>query len=77
MERLRIGKTRRSGGIGKRSGGAIMRLLSDIRFGTERYPEKVARRLRTVNFGTRIAAAGSALFLALSLAQFTVLQTSS
>ena len=47
-----------------------MRLLSDIRFGTERYPEKVARRLRTVNFGTRIAAAGSALFFALSLAYF-------
>ena len=34
-----------------------MRLLSDIRFGTERYPEKVARRLRTVNIGTRLATA--------------------
>lgn len=34
-----------------------MRLLLDIRFGTERYPEKVARRLRTVNIGTRLATA--------------------
>jgi hypothetical protein len=38
------------------------RLLPDIRFGTERYPEKVARRLRTVNIGTRIAAACYAPF---------------
>jgi adenylate cyclase len=52
------------------SGGAVMRLLSDIRFGTERYPEKVARRLRTVNFGTRIAAAGHALFFAVTLVYF-------
>ena len=36
-----------------------MRLLWDIRFGTERYPEKVARRLRTHNMGTWLAAAGS------------------
>ena len=41
-----------------------MRLLSDIRFGTERYPEKVARRLRTVKFGSRIAAAVHAFFAA-------------
>ena len=34
-----------------------MRLLPNIRFGTERYPEKVARRLRTPNIGTWIAAA--------------------
>ena len=48
-----------------------MRLLLDIRFGTERYPEKVARRLRTVNIGTRIATAFHAFFAALSLVYFT------
>jgi adenylate cyclase len=48
-----------------------MRLLLDIRFGTERYPEKVARRLRTVNIGTRIAAAGHAFFAAVFFAYFT------
>ena len=48
-------------------GGAALRLLSDIRFGTERYPEKVARRLRTVNFGTRIAAAFHGFFVVVSL----------
>jgi adenylate cyclase len=47
-----------------------MRLLSDIRFGTERYPEKVARRLRTVNFGSRLAAAGHGFFAAVSFAYF-------
>jgi adenylate cyclase len=50
-----------------------MRLLLDMRFGTERYPDKVARRLRTVNFGTRIAAAGSAFFAVVSIAYFTQL----
>jgi adenylate cyclase len=34
-----------------------MRLLPSIRFGTERYPEKVARRLRTLNIGTWIGSA--------------------
>src|SRR5476651_665438 len=48
-----------------------MRLLLDIRYGTERYPEKVARRLRTVNIGSRIAAASHAFFAALSFANFT------
>jgi adenylate cyclase len=48
-----------------------MRLLLDIRFGTERYPEKVARRLRTVNIGTRLATAFHAFFAALSFAYFT------
>ena len=52
------------------SGGAALRLLSDIRFGTERYPEKVARRLRTVNFGTRIAAAFHGFFAVVSLFYF-------
>src|SRR5262245_61351150 len=37
--------------------GRAMRLLPNIRFGTEHYPEKVARRLRTLNIGTWIAAA--------------------
>lgn len=45
-----------------------MRLLTNIRFGTERYPEKVARRLRTVNIGTRLAAAGHAFFAAVAFA---------
>ncbi|MFY9955434.1 adenylate/guanylate cyclase domain-containing protein [Bradyrhizobium sp.] len=48
-----------------------MRLLLDIRFGTERYPEKVARRLRTVNIGTRLATAFHAFFAVLSFAYFT------
>jgi adenylate cyclase len=34
-----------------------MRLLPNIRFGTERYPEKVARGLRTLNLGCWIASA--------------------
>ena len=33
-----------------------MRLLPNIRYGTERYPEKVARRLRALNITTWIAA---------------------
>jgi adenylate cyclase len=48
-----------------------MRLLLDIRFGTERYPEKVARRLRTVNIGTRLAVAFHGFFAAVSLVYFT------
>jgi adenylate cyclase len=44
-----------------------MRLVPNIRFGTERYPEKVARRLRTVNFGTWTAAAGHGLYAVLTL----------
>jgi hypothetical protein len=43
-----------------------MRLLPDIRYGTERYPEKVARRLRTHNIGTWIAAASCACFAGLA-----------
>ena len=34
-----------------------MRLLPNIRFGTERYPDKVARRLRTLNIAVWAAAA--------------------
>ena len=48
-----------------------MRPLLDIRFGTEQYPEKVAGRLRTVNIGTRIAAAFHAFFAAVTFAYFT------
>jgi adenylate cyclase len=47
-----------------------MRLLTDIRFGTECYPEKVARRLRTVNIGSRIAAAFHAFFAAVCMIYF-------
>ena len=45
-----------------------MRRRTDIHFGTENYPKKVARRLRTVNFGTRIAAGAHAFVVAVSLA---------
>jgi adenylate cyclase len=34
-----------------------LRFLPDIRYGTEKYPEKVARRLRALNLGAWIAAA--------------------
>ena len=34
-----------------------MRLISIIRYGTERYPEKVARRLRWLNITTWIVSA--------------------
>ncbi|HET9273997.1 MAG TPA: adenylate/guanylate cyclase domain-containing protein, partial [Methyloceanibacter sp.] len=40
-----------------RNGAAILRLLPNIRYGTERYPEKVARRLRALNLTTWIASA--------------------
>ena len=43
--------------VEKKSEVAAMRVLPNIRFGTERYPDKVARRLRTLNIGTWIAAA--------------------
>lgn len=39
-----------------------MRLLPSIRFGTERYPDKVARRLRTLNIATWSAAATHASY---------------
>ena len=44
-----------------------MRLLPNIRFGTERYPERVARRLRATNL---TAWTGAATFAAYSIAQF-------
>src|SRR5690349_15809475 len=44
-----------------------MRLLPNIRFGTERYPEKVARRLRAANL---TAWSGAAVFATYSAAQF-------
>jgi adenylate cyclase len=45
-----------------------MRLLPSIRFGTERYPEAIARRLRSLNMATGIAAATHASYaLVLSL----------
>jgi adenylate cyclase len=39
-----------------------MRLLPNIRFGTERYPDKVARRLRTLNLAVGAAAATHAAY---------------
>jgi adenylate cyclase len=39
-----------------------MRLLPNIRFGTERYPDKVARRLRTLNIAVSAAAATHASY---------------
>src|SRR5215470_15700278 len=44
-----------------------LRLFPDTRFGTERFPEKVARRLRTVNLTTWMAATITTCF---SVAQF-------
>lgn len=44
-----------------------MRLLPNIRFGTERYPDKVARRLRTLNFGTWMAAGAHGFFVGMLL----------
>ncbi|MBI3759364.1 MAG: hypothetical protein HY269_06370, partial [Deltaproteobacteria bacterium] len=38
-----------------------MRFFPNIRYGTERYPEKVARRLRAVNIAAWLAAATIAL----------------
>ena len=38
-----------------------MRYLPDIRYGTENYPEKVARRLRALNLAAWIGAAVAAL----------------
>jgi adenylate cyclase len=48
-----------------------MRLLPNIRFGTERYPEAVARGLRALNIGTWIAAATHALYAVVLLFDFT------
>lgn len=45
-----------------------MRLLPNIRFGTERYPEMVARRLRTLNIAVWMASATHALYAAVLLA---------
>ncbi len=42
-----------------------MRLLPNIRFGTERYPDKVARRLRTLNIAVWAAAATHAAYAAM------------
>jgi len=44
-----------------------MRLIPNIRYGTERYPEKVARRLRAFNFGVWLVAIvpGSMVFVRL------------
>ncbi|HJQ60450.1 MAG TPA: adenylate/guanylate cyclase domain-containing protein [Vineibacter sp.] len=48
-----------------------MRLVPNIRFGTERYPEKVARRLRTLNIATWIAAATHAFYAVVLFVVFT------
>lgn len=58
---------------GKQWGGRVgwqdrTRFIWDIRYGTTSYPDKVARRLRTVNIGTRIAAIGHAFFAVVSIA---------
>jgi adenylate cyclase len=48
-----------------------MRLLPNIRFGTERYPEKVARRLRGLNIATWIASATHAFYAVVLFLDFT------
>jgi adenylate cyclase len=50
-----------------------MRLLPNVRVGTERYPEKVARQMRTLNIGSWVAAAMHAFYaavLCIDLARF-------
>jgi adenylate cyclase len=46
-----------------------MRLVPNVRFGTEDYPEKVARRLRATNIAAWIGAAGVGLFAVLRFLQ--------
>jgi adenylate cyclase len=47
--------------------GVALRYLPNIRFGTERYPEKVARRLRAMNIAAWIAAAQAGFFAILRM----------
>ena len=44
-----------------------MRLVPNVRYGTERYPENIARRLRALNITTWIAAAIFAFFAVVQL----------
>jgi adenylate cyclase len=53
----------RPDGAGARSGRALS--LLNIRYGTERYPEKVARRLRAVNIAAWLVAPVPAIFAVL------------
>ena len=46
-----------------------MRFIPNIRYGTEQYPEKVARRLRATNIGALIGAAGVGFFAVLRFLQ--------
>jgi adenylate cyclase len=48
-----------------------MRLLPDIRYGTEGYPDKVARRLRLLNIATWMAAATHAFYAVVLLLDFS------
>jgi MASE7 len=51
-----------------RNGGARqLRLLPNIRYGTDRYPEKVARRLRALNITTWSASAVSGGYVIFNL----------
>ncbi len=45
------------------------RLFPDIRYGTERYPDKLARRLRVVNITTWLAAAVTVFYAAFGLVE--------
>ena len=47
--------------------GVVLRYLPNIRFGTERYPEKVARRLRAMNIAAWICAAQAGFFAILRM----------
>jgi adenylate cyclase len=46
------------------SGGVVLRFIPNIRYGTERYPDKIARRLRALNI-TAWAGAATILFFGL------------
>jgi adenylate cyclase len=48
-----------------------LRPIPNISFGTERYPEPVARRLRTLNIGTWVAASTHAVYAVVLLLDFT------
>jgi adenylate cyclase len=56
------GETRTFGGRAARWGAIARRFLPNIRYGTERYPEKVARRLRALNVTAWLCAIVPAIF---------------
>jgi adenylate cyclase len=58
----RIPPATRASRLRHRAATLALRLIPNIRYGTEPYPEKVARRLRATNIAAWIAAAWVAFF---------------